>query len=148
MALACLSTHDLPTLAQWWQGEDIALRHRFGLIDEISAAEQTTRRQDERRALIAAFVDGGQLAEGAVEAGAQEMPPPVLTAAYRFLAETPCLLAGVRLADLTGPERATNVPGTVDTYPNWWPRSPVALQDIPALPAFRAVTEVMRRSRG
>lgn len=147
MALACLSTHDLPTLGQWWAGGDIALRQDFGLIDAEGARSQTRRRAEERRALIAAFVDGGQLAEGEVDAQASALPSPVLAAAYGFLAQTPCLLTGVRLADLAGPERATNVPGTVTEYPNWRLRCPVEVTDIPGLPAFRAVTAAMRRIR-
>ena len=31
-ALACVATHDLPTLAGWWRGRDIAERAKIGLI--------------------------------------------------------------------------------------------------------------------
>lgn len=147
MALACLSTHDLPTLKAWWAGEDVALRHNFGLIDAESAAEQSARRADERRALVAAFVDGGQLSHGEVDADALVLPAQMLSAAYRFLAETPCLLTGVRLADLAGPDRATNVPGTVTEYPNWRLRSTVAVGDLPGLRAFQDVTAAMHKIR-
>ncbi len=33
-ALACLSTHDLPTFRGWWKGDDVALRQRFGFISD------------------------------------------------------------------------------------------------------------------
>lgn len=37
IALACLSTHDLPTLAGWWEAEDIQLRELHGLVDPESS---------------------------------------------------------------------------------------------------------------
>ena len=70
-----------------------------------------------------------------------------LTAAYRFLAATPSVLVGVRLADLVGPEAQTNVPGTVDEHPNWRRRSAMTVEAIAAAPAFAAVTAAMRDKR-
>ena len=113
-ALACVSTHDLPTLAGWWAGEDIRLRRDFGLIDAATAEAHRARRHDEKVALVNAFIDAGELPGGAADGEAVALPPRVLTAAYRFLAATPSVLVGVRLADLVGPEAQTNVPGTVD----------------------------------
>ncbi|PIE07639.1 MAG: 4-alpha-glucanotransferase [Rhodobacterales bacterium] len=146
-ALACISTHDLPTLERWWLGEDIALRLRFGLIDEARAKRDQARRAEERVALVNALIDGGQLPAGARDGNAPELPPRVLTAAYRFLAATPSLLVGVRLADLTGPKGQTNVPGTLAEHPNWRRRSAVMLDEIADQERFREVTEAMRAER-
>ncbi len=146
-ALACISTHDLPTLAGWWSGEDIALREKFGLIDAGKAAGDTARRAEERIALVNAFIDAGQLPAEAQDGDAPDLPPRVLIAAYRFLAATPSRLVGVRLADLTGPKGQTNVPGTMEEHPNWCRRSPVMLEEIAAHPAFREVTAAMRDAR-
>ena len=146
-ALACVSTHDLPTLAGWWSGDDIALRERFGLIDAEKAAGDVARRVDERVALVNAFIDGGELPGDAQDGAVATLPPRVLTAAYKFLASTPSMLVGVRLADLVGPEGQTNVPGTVDEHPNWRRRASVTLDEIAAQPAFREVTAAMREMR-
>ena len=146
-ALACVSTHDLPTLAGWWSGDDIALRERFGLIDSEKAAGDVARRVDERVALVNAFIDGGELPGDAQDGAVATLPPRVLTAAYKFLASTPSMLVGVRLADLVGPEGQTNVPGTVDEHPNWRRRASVTLDEIAAQPAFREVTAAMREMR-
>ncbi|RME17567.1 MAG: 4-alpha-glucanotransferase, partial [Alphaproteobacteria bacterium] len=147
MALACLSTHDLPTLAAWWRGDDIALRARHGLIDPDTAREQTGRRAEERVALVNALIDAGELAPGDAAGSADSLPPQVLPAACRFLARTPALMAAVRLADLIGPEAQTNLPGTDRTYPNWRRRAPVALEDLADHPVFREVTDAMRALR-
>lgn len=147
MALACISTHDLPTLAGWWRGEDILLRHRFGLIDAASAEAQHSRRAEERGALVAALIDGGQLPADCRDGEAETLTAQVRTAAYSFLGATPCRLVAVRLADLVGPEGATNIPGTTDEHPNWQRRTPVTLDQIPATPAFRDVSAALRALR-
>ncbi|UWQ21753.1 4-alpha-glucanotransferase [Jannaschia sp. W003] len=139
-AMACLSTHDLPPLAGWWRGDDIRLRAENGLISEGAAAQQREHRVWERRELAKAM--------GAdVDAAADALPEAMLDAAHRFIAATPCLLAGVRLADLVGPDRPTNMPGTTDGYPNWRPRAPVAVDDVADHPTFRRITALMRDAR-
>lgn len=147
MALACISTHDLPTLAGWWNAEDIHARRDFGLISQGYAAEQEALRGQERVALVNAFIDAGQLPRDARDWEAGALPARVLTAAYRFLAETPSRLAGVRLADLVGPEAQTNVPGTLDEHPNWRRRAPLRIDEIADAPAFVEVTAAMRAMR-
>ncbi|HCQ63950.1 MAG TPA: 4-alpha-glucanotransferase [Rhodobacteraceae bacterium] len=146
-ALACISTHDLPTLAGWWAGDDIGLRERFGLIDAEKAAGDVARRVDERVALVNAFIDGGELPGDAEDGAANALPPRVLTAAYRFLASAPSMLVGVRLADLVGPHGPTNVPGTTKEHPNWRRRAEISVDEIAEAEAFKEVTAAMREMR-
>ncbi|GGL63055.1 4-alpha-glucanotransferase [Wenxinia marina] len=145
-ALACLSTHDLPVLSAWWRGEDVERRRTFGLVDAAQSASDAANRREERAALIACLRSAGLL-DGPVDPDTDELPPGILDAAHRFLARTPCLLAGVRLADLVGPEAPTNVPGTLDEYPNWQPRSPTLVETIADHPAFVATASLMRAER-
>ena len=146
LALACLSTHDLPILAAWWRSDDIVLRRTHGLVDEASSAEQLTLRAEERKALVTALRESGLLST-AMASDAPDLPPEVLTAAHRFVARTPCLLAAVRLADLAGPVAPTNLPGTVDSYPNWRLRSPVPVEELDRHPVFLEVTGAMATDR-
>lgn len=145
-AFACLSTHDLPVLSAWWRGDDVARRRDFGLVDAAQSAAEALSREAERRALIRRLRQARVLADRP-SAEAPDLPDGVLDAAHRFLARTPCLLVGVRLADLVGPVAPTNVPGTVDDYPNWRPRSPVDISNIAAHPVFVATTALMRDER-
>ena len=63
MAMACVSTHDLPTLKGWWEGADIAEKLALGLLsDEDARKERETRRED-RRLLLEALAREGLLAE-------------------------------------------------------------------------------------
>lgn len=139
-ALACLSTHDLPVLLNWWRGDDIARREAHGLVSPKASGEHRTHRARERRALVARLgLD--------VDPDAPDLPPALLDAAHAFIARTPALLAGVRLADLVGPSDPTNLPGVTDAYPNWRPRSPVAIEAIERHPVFQRITAVMRQHR-
>jgi 4-alpha-glucanotransferase len=145
LALACLSTHDLPTLVGWWEGRDIALREENGLITPETAAEQTATRERERHALAEACRNAGALLTNVAVDG--PFPETVIVAAHRFIAKTPSRLAAARLADLLGGGEATNVPGTIDTYPNWRPKAPVAIEELQASPLFRAATRAMAEER-
>jgi 4-alpha-glucanotransferase len=154
LALACLSTHDLPTFIGWWRGHDIELRLEHGLIDEASGRWQLEERTRERQALIELMARSGALAAGAPDEpgtgpdGAPgEFPSALVVAAHRLIAATPCLLASVRLADLTGEDRPTNLPGTVDAYPNWRLKSSVYLEELTGLPLFREITAAMAAAR-
>ncbi|KIT17597.1 4-alpha-glucanotransferase [Jannaschia aquimarina] len=135
MALACLSTHDLPTFSAWRAGNDIDLREEHGLVSPEASAQHRAHRKWERTALSKAVGATGS------------DPDKLLDAVHGFIARTPCLIAGVRLADLVGPERPTNLPGVVDGYPNWKPRSPTPVEDIADHPAFVRTARIMREAR-
>ena len=140
-ALACLSTHDLPVLSAWWRGDDVERRRVHGLVSEAGSEEHATHRERERGWMLDRIgLDG--------DASAADPPDGLVDAAYRFVASTAALLAGVRLADLAGPEAPTNLPGVMeDGYPNWRPRSPTPLEDLADHPRFRSVSAIMRERR-
>jgi 4-alpha-glucanotransferase len=154
LALACLSTHDLPTMRGWWRGDDVDLRLEHGLIDEAAAKEQRDGRAKERRKLIENMASFGVLgdadkveAEQAARDDASELPETIMVATHRMVARTPSLLAGVRLADLTGEEKPTNLPGTVDSYPNWRLKNSLPIEELTDAPFFQSICAVMRAER-
>ena len=51
LSVACVATHDLATLAGWWQGADIAERMSLGLLTLAKAGEAIAARRDEKRGL-------------------------------------------------------------------------------------------------
>ncbi len=55
MAMACVSTHDLPTLKGWWEGADIAEKLALGLLSEEDARKERETRREDRRLLLAAL---------------------------------------------------------------------------------------------
>jgi 4-alpha-glucanotransferase len=145
-ALACLSTHDLPTLADWWQGRDIEQRAQFGLVDPPTTEQHRAQRQAERENLLAALRVSGSLNDAPIDMQAVSLD--LLCAAHHFIARTPTKLAAARLADLVGPQAATNVPGTTESaYPNWQLRSPTTLEDVNDNPTFRGVAALLAQAR-
>jgi len=121
-ALAMTSTHDLPTVAGWWHGTDIEARAEHGRFGNGLTEQQAwAEREGERPALWQSLVTEG-VAQGPPPSG--ETPQPVVDAAVRFVARTPCPLCLVPLEDLVGQEQQPNLPGTVDEHPNWRQRLP------------------------
>ncbi|MGE0223532.1 MAG: 4-alpha-glucanotransferase [Acetobacteraceae bacterium] len=116
-AVAMTSTHDLPTIAGWWHGSDIALRAEAGQLGAEADPKQVhAERGDERPVLWQAFVEE-HIAEGDVPA--PDDTEPVVDAALRFVARTESPLCLVPVEDLLGQEDQPNVPGTVNEHPNW-----------------------------
>jgi 4-alpha-glucanotransferase len=112
--MTCVSTHDLPPLAGWWEGADVKERLALGLIASGSAAEE------ERR------IERANLAEVlATEAGlvqpvsGEPSVAAVVEGAHAFIASTRCDLMLVQAEDLAGMRVGVNLPGTDTERPNW-----------------------------
>lgn len=128
-AASMTTTHDLPTVAGWWRGNDVDWRERVGHGDAEFHRTQHQERDADRGRLWEAFVKAGT-AEG-------EPPPvtetdPVVDAALGFVAKTASNLAIVPAEDLHGLVEQPNLPGTLDEHPNWRGRLPSEGLDDPA----------------
>ncbi len=144
----------MPTLIGWWLGHDVELRQKHGLIDRKAAKAQTKDRLAERTLLVERLAAEGLLSPdelldllAAAADPTSTLPDALPIAAHAFVAEASSMLAGVRLADLTGEERQTNLPGTTDSYPNWRLKSRVAVEDLAALESFQNITAVLAARR-
>src|SRR3546814_11853749 len=58
-ALACISTHDLATLAGWWCGRDLERREESGFLPPAEGAAQRAAREKDKRRLAEALRDSG-----------------------------------------------------------------------------------------
>ncbi len=119
-AVAVVTTHDLPTLAGYWGGKDLELRRSLGLLPDDGALRnaQDERARDCRRLLEALQAEG--LWPRPDEAGSlPAMTSELAQAMHLFLARTPCWVVLTALDDVTGELSQTNVPGTLDSHPNW-----------------------------
>ena len=58
-ALACVGIHDLPPLAGWWSGHDLALRARIGLLPEGELPEAVRFRAHQRRRALGLLAEKG-----------------------------------------------------------------------------------------
>jgi 4-alpha-glucanotransferase len=118
-ALATTSTHDLPTLNGWWHGRDIDWNARLGLTDASGEIEWRQHREREREGLRRVLSQDPQnFREESHETD------QVLDASVRFLGHTRAPLVLLPLEDALGIEQQANLPGTIDTHPNWSRRLP------------------------
>lgn len=119
LAAACVSTHDLPTLAGWWEGADIAERRALGFEDAAGEdAARAARAEEKRRALAALAGQGLIPAVDRVDLS-RPMPDEVAAAFHAYIGDTACLLDLVQADDLARETVALNLPGTDQERPNW-----------------------------
>ncbi|MBT2325468.1 malto-oligosyltrehalose synthase [Variovorax paradoxus] len=141
-ALAAISTHDLPTLAGWWSGEDLRLRLKLGLFPELVLFErQLLDRARERVGLLLKLQHAGLLsAEEVAEAmGHPRLAPRTVEAVHAFLASAPSAIMMVQLEDALGVCEQVNMPGTTAEQPNWRRKLPL---DLPSLAASESVSRL------
>ncbi len=140
-AVACAATHDLPPLAGWWDGTEIAERRALGL-DVADDAEAVRAR--ERVELIAALKAAGVLTDGDPDG---PLSDAIAAAVHAFIAQTPAQLAMVQLEDLAGMAVPVNLPGTDRERPNWRHRLPQTLDEIFASDRAKAMIAAIRTGR-
>jgi 4-alpha-glucanotransferase len=147
-AMACISTHDLPTLAGWWAGSDIALRNELGKVAAERLGPMQQARAHDRRLLLDLLAHHGGLTPGSYEVDPPgAIAPEVVTATHRLLARTPSRLVVAQIEDLIGVAEQINLPGTVYEYPNWRRKLPLTLEQIAEEPLFLSVTAALREER-
>ena len=129
-AVACVSTHDLPTFAGWQQGADIAERVALLQRSPEDAVGDMAQRDAEKAELEATLGAGD------------------LTAlAHAYVAATSCDLVYVQADDLSGEIQAVNLPGTDWQRPNWRRRLHVSLDDLFTNEHATPILDAIRRQR-
>jgi 4-alpha-glucanotransferase len=119
LAVASVSTHDLPTAAGFLR-ED-----HFGIRAELISLMRS---------------------EGAL--GADPTEEDLIVAMHALLAKTPCRFVLASPYDVIGETRQPNLPGTVDEYPNWRIPFPVDLAEFMTAPrVLRAIDALHPRNR-
>jgi 4-alpha-glucanotransferase len=127
-ALVAFGTHDLPSLAGWWQGIDIKSRERLKLYkDPALGVEESAQRTADRLAIRRVLVAEGLLDEDFPETPTlnNELRERLTRAIYAFLDRTPAKLLMVQFEDVLGIPLQMNLPGTTTQHPNWRVRYPI-----------------------
>jgi len=113
-AMASALTHDLPTLIELWQGDDLTRKHELGILSAEQLEHARGERAHTRHKLLEALRHAGLLAHDAAEPSCEQL--------HRLLCEwltrTPSLLA-LSLDDIAGEPVGVNIPGTGGEAGNW-----------------------------
>ncbi|TMH36218.1 MAG: malto-oligosyltrehalose synthase [Betaproteobacteria bacterium] len=149
-AIVCASTHDLPTLAGWWEGRDLALRAELSLFpDEATLERHVAARAEDRARVLRALDSEGLLPPGVGldPAALRVMTREIALALHSFLARTPSEVMLVQLEDVIGVREQANLPATVDEHPNWRRKLPLELERWPLNDAFSNLTATLQAER-
>ncbi len=137
LSIACATTHDLPTLAGWWQGADIAERLELGRIPLSQAAREISERMQERQTLAATLLGAGHIKES------PDLDAPIsdafAAAVHAFIAASGSVFASAQFDDLAGETKATNLPGTDRERQNWRHRLAADVETLMAGTRARAI---------
>lgn len=150
-ALATVSTHDLPTLAGFWAGDDLTERSALNLFPTEQLHQQLyADRSLDRERLLSALINEGLLAPDAPRdpAAWPEMTPMLTRAIHAFTARTNTRIAMLQLEDLIGVREQVNMPGTTTERANWRLRLPLTVEELFADPRVREAFLAMCGERG
>lgn len=147
-AMAAATTHDLPTLAGYWEGRDIRVRKTLHLYprDEMAKADLRDRVADRER-LLKALSRQGLLPQAVSRKlkSARTCPEEVRLGVLEYLGRSAAALVEVRLEDVFGVADQQNLPGTTSEYPNWKRKLPLSLDRMQKVPEPRLLADRMRR---
>jgi 4-alpha-glucanotransferase len=144
-AIATTTTHDLPTIAGWWQGRNIDWRVKLDLLAHgQSEGDARADRERDRAALWQALSDAGEVSGALPEARVDSAP---LDAAIAFMSSAPAPLAMLPIEDALGLVEQPNLPGTVESHPNWRRRLPHDVDSVLRVPQAEGRLAIMNRSR-
>ncbi|MBP1140066.1 4-alpha-glucanotransferase [Pseudomonas syringae] len=141
-ALATTSTHDLPTLAGWLSELDIEWNARLGHIDdqhESQWREERTREYESLRRALSQNIDSMP--------SDTEDPAQIIDASISYLGHTRAPLVLLPIEDALGVEEQANLPGTIDSHPNWRRRLPGDAASLLDNPNAARRLELLSRSR-
>jgi (1->4)-alpha-D-glucan 1-alpha-D-glucosylmutase len=150
-ALVAVSNHDLPTLAGFWQGRDLAVRQELDQFPSPEVrANQITRRAMDRAGMLLALEHEGLLPSelSADPASAPQMTPELARAVHAYLARTPAKILSVQLEDVLGQTEQVNLPGSSTAqHPNWRRKLDLALEDLTADSRVQDLAQALREQR-
>jgi glycogen debranching enzyme GlgX/4-alpha-glucanotransferase len=145
-SVACVSTHDLPTLVGWWSAGDLKERRALGLLSDDAFAQALLEREADKQGLAAALAAQGLVARGTPLPEA--LDETFAAAIHAFLAGAASCLVLAQADDLAGEADAVNLPGTDRERPNWRRRLAVDSDGLLATPWAGAILAALRARRG
>jgi 4-alpha-glucanotransferase len=130
LALAAVTTHDLPTIAGLWTGADMEAQAAMG-------RESNRAGFDEMRERLRRMIDVP--GDAPVEA--------VVEKVHGRLAEAPAVIVTATLDDALAVVERPNMPGTVDEWPNWSIALPGPLESLEDAVLPRTIARTLSTGR-
>jgi 4-alpha-glucanotransferase len=128
LALAAVTTHDLPTIAGLWSGADLKMQQQLGLEPN----EEGTLKMRERLRSMTGVSDETPIEQ-------------VITRAYELLAQAPSAIVTATLEDASVQEQRPNIPGRAED--SWCRALPESLEQLKAKPLAQAIAQRLKGRR-
>ena len=131
-ALVSSSTHDLPTLAGFWQNADIEARLSAKLIDENGYRSQLSDRRADKQKMLELLHSEHLLPDGYTHdaSSIHELDGDLHNAVVGFLSRAPSLILLLNQEDLTKETAQQNLPGSTGEHPNWQRKMRWTIEDL------------------
>ncbi|WP_291524960.1 4-alpha-glucanotransferase, partial [Acidithiobacillus sp.] len=149
-SVAALTTHDLPTLAGFWQGLDLDTRNALDLIPDAATRDSLiVERARDRSFLLLALEREGLLPRGirVQSADLPKLTEDMIGAIYRLLARATSAVLLVQMDDALAVMDQINLPGTAGQYPNWRRKLPLTLEQWAEDPHVSGLFATLREAR-
>ena len=149
-SLAVATTHDLPTLAGFWSGEDLHVRSGLGAFPDDAARHRAwEERHRDKVNILSALKRENLLPPGVTEdlATVPAMTTELCQAIHLYLARTPSCIVLANFEDGLGELSQTNLPGTIDSHPNWTRKYAVRVDEMFCDERLRQLGAVLRLTR-
>src|SRR5690606_22426401 len=127
-SIAAITTHDLPTVAGLWSGADVEAQRSLGMTPDEQGYRQIQKN-----------------VQGMANLGDDAPMDEIIVAAHRLLAQAPSAVIVGALTDALAVAERPNMPGTIDTWPNWSQALPLPLEKIENHELCRRVAESLAR---
>ncbi|EIC85786.1 4-alpha-glucanotransferase [Serratia sp. M24T3] len=148
-AMATVTTHDLPTLRGYWQGDDLTLGEKLGIYPDASVlADLRLDRAKTRQSLLDALhLHHCVPKKFGKHAEKMEMNETLNRGLQRYLAISSSALLGLQPEDWLDMNTPVNVPGTNTEYPNWRRKLRVSLEEMFSNEHINLLLKDLDRSR-
>ena len=130
LAVACVSTHDLPTFQGWKAAADIHERAALGIATPAETEAELAAHANDIAAMEKAL--GGDLS---------------VSAAHAYIAASPAAVVLAQLDDLAGESVGVNLPGTDRERPNWRRRLEPPVEALFTTSPAPEILDALRRQR-
>ena len=134
-ALLLVTNHDVPTLSDWWSGDDLQRRYDLGVIEsEDALVKLCQQREKEQWHLLEWLADVDLLPAsrplGVASSVATAMDMELCEALHRGCGRSQSALMLLQLEDLQLLRLPVNIPATNLEYPNWRRKQECTLDEI------------------
>lgn len=131
-ALAMINNHDVPTLASWWDCDDIRLRQELNTLGEgANIDELLEERCREKEDLYQQLANDNYLPQSWHDKSVYEPADEALIfAIMRWMANVNSKLYVIQLEDLMMMKSPVNVPGTYKEHANWQRKLSLSVEEL------------------